>query len=64
MSVLSLGVLKYVVGDVMDVMFSVSIVKRVAACARIWEVRVFRHANVVYLRHVCILWLSSMLRSA
>ena len=60
----SLGVLKYVVFlcrgcDVMDVVFSVCIVMRGAVAARVWEV--FRHANVVCLCHVCILWQSSML---
>ena len=35
----SLGVLKYVcVGDVMDVVFSVCIVRRGAVGARVWEV--------------------------
>ena len=41
-SVLSLGVLKYVLcvceGDVMDVVFYVSIVRRGAVGARVWEV--------------------------
>ena len=41
-SVFSLGVLKYIVcvyiGDVMDVVFSVCIVRRGAVCARVWGV--------------------------
>ena len=32
------------------------IVMRGAAGARVWEVQVFRHADVVCLCHVCILW--------
>ena len=52
------------VGDVMDVVFSVSIVKCGAVGARVWEVSVFRHAYVVCLCLVCILWQFSMLRSA
>ena len=47
--------------DVMDVVFSDSIVMRAGAC--VWEVRVFRHADV-FLCLVCILWEFSMLRSA
>ena len=35
--------------DVMDVVFSVCIVMRGAAGARVWEGRVFRHADVVCL---------------
>ena len=50
--------------DVMDVVFSVCIVMRGAAGARVWEVWVFRHADVVCLCLVCILWQFSMLRSA
>ena len=50
------------VGDVMDVVFSVCIVRRGAVGARVWEV--FRPADVVYLCLVCILWQFSMLRSA
>ena len=50
--------------DVMDAVFSVCIVRRGAACARVWEVWVFRHADVVCLCLVCILWQFSMLRSA
>ena len=52
------------VGDVMDVVFSVCIVRRGAVGARVWEVGVFRHANVVCLCLVCIMWHFSMLRSA
>ena len=44
------------VGDVMDVVFSVCIVRRGAVCARVWGVCVFRHADVVCLCLVCILW--------
>ena len=47
------------VGDVMDVVFSVCIVRRGA----VWGVCVFRHAYVVCLCLVCILWQFSM-RSA
>ena len=44
----NLGALKYVcVRDVMDVVFSVCIVRRGAVDARVWEVCVFRHADVV-----------------
>ena len=50
------------VRDVMDVVFSVSIVMRVAVGTCLWEV--FRHADVVCLSLVCILWLFSMLRFA
>ena len=52
------------VGDVMDVVFSVCIVRRGAVGDRVWEVGVFRHADVVCLCLVCILWQFSMLRSA
>ena len=52
------------VGDVMDVVFSVCIVRRGAVGARIWGVGVFRHADVVCFCLVCILWQFSMLRSA
>ena len=53
------------VGDVMDVVFSVCIVRRGAVGARVWGVWVmFRHADVVCLCLVCILWQFSMLRSA
>ena len=34
------------VRDAMDVVFSVCIVRRGDVGARVWEVRVFRHANV------------------
>ena len=50
--------------DVMDVVFFVCIVMRGAVGARVWEVCVFRHAGVVCLCLVCILWQFSMLRSA
>ena len=50
------------VGDVMDVVFSVCIMRRGAVGARVWGV--FRHADVVCLCLVCILWQFSMLRSA
>ena len=36
------------VGDVMDVVFSVCIVRRRAVGASVWGVRVFRHADIVY----------------
>ena len=50
--------------DVMDVVFFVCIVMRGAVGARVWEVFFFRHAGVVCLCLVCILWQFSMLRSA
>ena len=50
------------VGDVMDVVFSVCIVRRGAVSARVWGV--FRHTDVVCLCLVCILWQFSMMRSA
>ena len=43
------------VRDVMDVVFAVCIVKRGAVGARVWEVRVFRLADVVCLYLVCTL---------
>ena len=52
------------VGDVMDIVFSACIVRRGAVGARVWGVWVFRHADVVCLCLVCILWQFSMLRSA
>ena len=52
------------VGDVMDVVFSVCIMRRGAVAARVWGMQVFRHADVVCLCLVCILWQFSMLRSA
>ena len=52
------------VGDGMDVVFSVCIVRRGDVGARVWKVRVFRHANVVRLCLVCTLWQFSMMRSA
>ena len=45
--------LKYVyvcVRDLMDLVFSVCIVRRGAVGARVWEVRVFRHAYL----YVCV----------
>ena len=41
---------------VMDVVFSVSIVRRGVVGACVWEVLVFHHADVVCLCLVCILW--------
>ena len=52
------------VGDVMDVVFSVCIVRRGAVAARVWGVRVFRQADAVCLCLVCIMWQFSMRRSA
>ena len=52
------------VGHVMDVVFSVCIVRRGAVDARVWRACVFCHADVVCLCLVCILWQFSMLRSA
>ena len=46
----------------MDVVFSVCIVTHGAVGARVWEC--FRHAGVVCLCLVCILWQFSMLHSA
>ena len=40
--------------DVMDVVFSVCIMRRGTVGARVWEVLVFRHADVVCLCLVCI----------
>ena len=48
----------------MDVVFSVCIVTRGAVGARVWEICVFRHADVVCLCLVCILWQFSLLHSA
>ena len=50
------------VSGVMDVVFSVCIVRRGAVCARVWEVCEFRHA--ICLCMVCICWQSSMLNYA
>ena len=47
--------------DVMDVVFFVCIVRRGAVGARVW---MFRHADIVCLCLVFILWQFSMLRSA
>ena len=47
----------------MDVVFSVCIVTRGAVGARVWEL-LFRHADVVCLGLVCVLWQFSMLHSA
>ena len=54
------------VGDVMDVVFSVCIVRRGVSCrcSYMGSVSVFRHTDVVCLCLVCILWQLSMLRSA
>ena len=52
------------VRDAMDVVFSVCIVRRGAVGSRVWEVYVFRYADVVCLCLVCMLWQLSMLRSA
>ena len=41
---------------VMDVVFFVCILTRGAVGARVWEVCVFRHAYVVCLCLVCIMW--------
>ena len=49
------------VGDVMDVVFSVCIVRRGAVGARVWGVCV---SSCRCLCLVCILWQFSMLRSA
>ena len=46
----------------MDVVFSVLIVRRRSAGARVWEV--FLHAHTVCLCLVCILWQSVMLHYA
>ena len=58
--------LKYVVcaGDVTDVVFSVCIVRRRAAGARAWGVRVSRHADAACLRAACIMRQFPVLRSA
>ena len=48
----------------MDVVFYVCIMRRGAVGARVWEVVVSRHADVICLCLVCILWQFSMLRSA
>ena len=51
------------VGYVIDVMFSVCIVRRGVVGARVWEVGLFRHADVVCLCLVCILYQFSMMCS-
>ena len=62
---LACGSMLYVcVRGVMDVGCYVCIVTRGAVCARVWELGVFRHADVVCLGLVCILWQFSMLHSA
>ena len=48
----------------MDVVFSVCIMAHGAVRARVWEVRVFRHADVACVCLVCIMWQFSMLHSA
>ena len=50
------------VGDVMDGVFSVCIVKRGVKGARVWEVWVFRHAEVACLCLVCSMLQYSTLR--
>ena len=46
--------LKFVcVVDLMDVVFSVCIVRRGAVGARVWDVCVFRHADVCFLCASC-----------
>ena len=63
-SVFSFGVLKYVVCLCKGCHeCSVCIVRR-GAVARVWEVGVFRHADVVCLCLVLILWHFSLMRSA
>ena len=53
------------VGDVMDVVFSVLYCEAWSCrCSCMGSVSVFRHADVVCLCLVCILWQFSMLRSA
>ena len=56
--------LRVCVVDVKDVVFSVCIVTRGTVGACVWEVLLFRHADVVCLCLVCILWQFSMMRSA
>ena len=48
----------------MDVVPFVFVVRRGAVGARVWEVCVSRHAGVVCLCLMCILWQSLVLRSA
>ena len=52
------------VGDVMDVVFSVCIVRRGAVGARVWECECFVMQMLYVCVCVCILWQFSMLRSA
>ena len=52
------------VRGVMDVVLFVCILTCGAVGARVWEVSVFRHADVVCLCLVCILWQFSMLHSS
>ena len=52
------------VKDGMDVVFSVCIVRHGSAGACVWKVCVLRHADVVCVCLVCILWQLSMLYSA
>ena len=49
--------------DVMDAVLSACTVTRSAVVARAWKAWVSRHADVVYLYFVCILWQFSMKRS-
>ena len=51
------------VGDLMDVVFSVCIERRGAVGARVWKCECFRHAYVLCVCLVCILWQFPMLRS-
>ena len=52
------------IGKTIDVVFSVCIVSRGAADARVWDILMFRHVDVVCLCLVSILWQFSMLHSA
>ena len=52
------------VGDVMDVVFSVCIVKCGAVGVRVWGVLMFCHADVFCFCLGCILWQFSMLHYA
>ena len=52
------------VRGVVYVVFYVCIMKRGTVCARVWDVRMFRHADVVWSCPVCIRWQFSMLHSA
>ena len=52
------------IGDVIAVVFSVCILRRGVVGTRVWEVRVFRNAEVVCLCLVCIPWQFAMLHNA